>query len=162
MKKDLKAVHVLTGTLIAVFLFVSVSCDNGTDPAPVLPSNTIIGSWEMTTIIMHDTPVGELTIPAAQFLAMSATGAAKSVLNFQEGGEASVVTTYEDSSQDTISGTWSSEGVNLTVEGAGIDDTVTFEVDESTLTLTRTMAINFVPDGPKEDIVIDMIYNRIN
>ncbi|MBE0643002.1 MAG: lipocalin family protein [Bacteroidetes bacterium] len=160
MKNILKPVHVLSATIIAI-IFISVTgCDNSTDPAPASP-DTFVGAWEMTTIIMHDTPIGEMTIPAAQFLGMSGTGAAKSVLRFKDDGSASVITTYTDSSQDTISGTWSEDGNNLTVTGAGIDDTVQFKVEGNSLTLTRVMAINFVPDGPKQDIVVDMKYTRI-
>ncbi|MBN1446610.1 MAG: lipocalin family protein [Bacteroidetes bacterium] len=160
MSKNLIRWQIFSGTLIAMILFAAAACDNGTDPAPAAPGS-IVGVWEMTTIVMYDTPVGELTIPAAQFLQMSGTGAAKSVLEFREDGSASVVTTYADSSQDTIQGTWSADGNNLTVAGAGIDDIVQSKVDGNTLTLTRTMAINFVPDGPKEDIVVDMKYTRI-
>ena len=158
---NLKRVHIFSGALIAIMLFVATACDNATDPAPVVP-DTIVGAWEMTTIVMYDTPIGEMTIPAAQFLGMSGTGAAKSVLEFKTGGAAAVFTTYSDSSQDTISGTWSATGNNLTVTGAGIDDTVQFKVDATLLTLTRIMAINFTPTDPKQDIVVDMKYTRIN
>ena len=141
--------------------FICSSCDNATDPEQNA-GGSIIGTWQMVTIKMYDTPVGELTIPASQFLEMSGTGATKSILQFNEDGTASVATTYEDSSQDTIAGTWTSEGDDLIVEGAGIDDTVSYLVDGNTMTLTRIMAINFTPEGPKEDIVVDMIYNRVN
>jgi hypothetical protein len=160
VKKNLKLVRMFSGTLIAAILFAGIGCDNSTDPDPV-DNNTFIGVWEMTTIVMHDTPIGEMTIPAAQFLGMSGTGAAKSVLAFEQNGTASVFTTYTDSSQDTISGTWSLDGNTLAVAGAGIDDTVQYNVDGSTLILTRVMAINFTPESPKEDIVVDMKYARI-
>lgn len=155
--------NVLVGIIIAtmsIFLFTGSSCDNGTDPKPK-ENGSIVGTWQMVTIKMHDTPIGEMTIPAAQFLGMSETGAKASVLQFTVDGSASVLTTYADDSQDSIPGTWTSEGDKLTVEGAGIDDTVTFKVDGDTMTITRVMAINFVPDTPKEDITIDFIYNRI-
>lgn len=160
MSTNLKRLQIFSGTLVAMILFAATACDNGTDPAPA-DTSTFIGVWEMTTIIMYDTPVGEMTIPAAQFLGMSGTGAAKSVLEFRQDGTASVVTTYTDTSQDTLAGTWSADGNNLAVSGAGIDDTVQVKVEGNTLTLTRTMAINFTPDGPKEDIVVDMKYTRI-
>ncbi|PLX31608.1 MAG: hypothetical protein C0600_05165 [Ignavibacteria bacterium] len=160
MKEQQKLMRVLSGTLIAAILLIGAGCDNGTDPDPVVP-DTHIGVWEMTTIVLYDTPIGTMTIPAAQFLGMSGTGAAKSILEFKDDGTASVITTYDDSSQDTISGTWTEDGNNLIVSGAGIDDTVQFTVDATTLTITRTMAINFTPEGPKEDIVVDMVYTRI-
>lgn len=160
MNTNRKRVHIPFGALIAIILFAATGCDNGTDPAPAVP-DTFIGVWEMTTIVMYDTPVGELTIPAAQFLESSGTGARKSVLEFREDGSASVVTTYADSSQDTISGTWSENGNSLIVTGAGIDDTVQYKVDGNALTLTRTMAINFTPTDPKVDIVVDLKYSRI-
>lgn len=160
MNRSPQRLPIVTGTLIAIMLLVAVACDNGTDPDPV-DTNTFIGVWEMTTIVMYDTPIGEMTIPAAQFLGMSGTGAAKSVLEFEEGGTVSVYTTYTDSSQDTISGSWSTAGDDLAVSGAGIDDTVQYNVDGSTLILTRVMAINFTPESPKQDIVVDMKYARI-
>jgi hypothetical protein len=161
MNRSLQRIPIVTGTLFAIMLLVAVACDNGTDPDPVTPSETFIGTWEMTNIVMYDTPIGEMTIPAAQFLGMSGTGAAKSVLQFEQNGTVAVFTTYTDSSQDTISGTWSVDGNDLAVSGAGIDDTVQYKVDASILTLTRVMAINFTPESPKEDIVLDMNYTRI-
>ena len=148
----------LIGVLILVFVFICSSCENGTEPEQ---TGSIVGTWQMVSIKMYDTPIGELTIPATQFLEMSGTGATTSILQFDEDGSASVITTYNDSSQDTIAGTWTADGENLIVEGAGIDDTVSFNVSGDTMTLTRTMEINFVPDEPKQDIVLDMIYNRV-
>jgi hypothetical protein len=160
MRKLTNILPGLISVIITVMLFTCSSCDNGTEPAPK-QNGSIVGTWQMVSIKMYDTPIGDLTIPAAQFLEMSGTGATTSILQFIEDSSASVITTYEDSSQDTIAGTWTSDGNSLTVEGAGIDDTVLFNVEGDTMTLTRTMAINFTPDSPKEDIVIDMIYNRV-
>ncbi|MBR9975728.1 MAG: lipocalin family protein [Bacteroidetes bacterium] len=160
MNKRLTLSRCISCVIVAVVLFSAVGCDNETDPVQPV-NNTIIGSWDMTVIVMYDTPVGELTIPAAQFLAMGAEGAAKSTLQFRDDNTASVVTTYTDSHQDTISGTWSTNGNSLTVQGAGIDGTVQFTVDATTLVLTRTMPIAFTPGGPTQDIVLDMKYNRI-
>ena len=160
MRKLTNLLPGLIGVIVTVMLLAFSSCDNATDPEPK-KEGSIIGTWQMVTIKMYDTPVGELTIPAAQFLEMSGTGATKSILQFNEDNTASVTTTYEDTSQDTIDGTWSADGNNLSVEGAGIDDTVTFEVDGDRMSLTRTMPINFTPEGPKEDIVVEMIYNRV-
>ncbi len=160
MRKSTNLLPGLISVIITVMLFTCSSCDNGTEPAPK-QNGSIVGTWQMVTIKMYDTAVGDLTIPAAQFLLMSGTGATTSILQFNEDGSASVTTTYTDSSPDTIAGTWTSDGNSLTVEGAGIDDTVSFNVDGDTMTLTRTMAINLVPNGPKEDTIVDMIYNRV-
>lgn len=155
-----KLMRIAAGVLVAVTLLISAGCDNGTDPDPVVPA-TFIGVWQMTTIIMYETPIGTMTIPAAQFLAMSGTGAAKSILEFKEDGTASVLTTYDDNSQDTIAGTWTEQGDSLTVSGAGLDDTVQWKAEATKLTLTRVMAINFTPESPKQDIVVDMVYTRV-
>ncbi len=160
MRKLTNILPGLMGVIVTVMLFTFSSCDNATDPEPK-QGGSIIGTWQMVTIKMYDTPVGELTIPATQFLEMSGTGATTSILQFNEDSTASVTTTYEDASQDTIDGTWTADGDDLTVEGAGIDDTVSFDVEGDTMTLTRIMAINFTPESPKEDIVVDMIYNRV-
>ena len=150
--------------LILLMLAVGAGCDGGAENLP--EPDPIVGSWQMVTIVMYDTPVGILTGPAAQFLAMSGTGAAESVLEFRQDdgtdGTATVTTTYDDNSQDTMDGTWTAEGTELTVVGAGIDGTVTYRIEEdTTLTLTRTMPISFVPNTPEEDIVLDMVYNRV-
>ncbi len=160
MRKAANLIPGLSIVIITGLLFICSSCDNATDPEPK-KQGSIIGTWQMVTIKMYDTPIGELTIAASQFLEMSGTGATKSVLQFNEDGSASVATTYIDSSQDTIPGTWTSDGNNLMVEGAGIDDTVSYDVNGDEMTLSLTMAINFTPEAPKEDVEIDMIYNRI-
>lgn len=158
MRKFTNILPALFGAIILVFLFTIISCDSGTESKN---EGTIIGAWQMVTIKMYDTPVGTLTIQAEQFLSMSGTGATTSILQFNEDGSAFVATTYTDSDPDTINGTWTSDGDSLTVVGAGIDDTVSFNVDGTTLTLTRIMAINLTPDAPKEDTTIDMIYSRV-
>lgn len=148
----------LITVIFAVLICTCTSCNNTTEPEK---EDTIVGTWQMVTIMMYDTPAGTLTIPAAQFLAMSETGATTSVLQFNEDGSASVATTYSEANPDTIAGTWVADGDQLTVVGAGIDDTVTFKVDDDVLTLSRIMSINFVPNTPKQDVNIDMIYDRI-
>ena len=159
----IKSTNIITGlisVMILIMLFSYSGCDNSTDPDQK-EEGSIIGTWQMETIKMYDTPIGELTVSATQFLEMSGTGATNSILQFNEDSSASVITTYNDSSQDTISGTWTFVGDSLHVVGAGIDDTVGYGVDGNQMTLTRIMAINFTPNAPKEDIVIDMIYKRI-
>ena len=146
--------------LVNLMLITIISCDKSTEPEPK-PEGTIIGSWQMVTIIMYDTPVGDLTIPAATFLELSETGATSSLLQFNEDGTAAVITTYQDAPQDTIDGTWSADGDQMSVQGAGIDTTVTFKVDGDTMSLTRTMPINLTPEAPKEDIVVKMVYSRV-
>jgi len=160
MKKSTNIITSLIGVIYLVILFTCSSCDNSTDPKPK-EKGSIIGTWQMATIKMYDTPIGELTIPASQFLGMSGTGATESILQFNEDNSASVTTTYNDSTQDTIPGTWTLVGDSLNIVGAGMDDTVGYGVDGNVMTLTRIMAINFTPTSPKEDIVIDMIYNSI-
>ncbi len=115
----------------------------------------------MVSVILKDTPIGDLTLPAAQFLAMSETGATTSTMQFNEDGTASLLTTYADSADDVVPGTWSKEGDKLTINGAGIDDTVTYKVDGNTLTLSMIMPIDFDSDGTPEDIKVDMVYNKI-
>ena len=91
---------------------------------------------------------------------MSGTGATSSTLQLNENGTASVKTTYADSDDDVIGGTWSQEGNKLIIGGAGIDDTVPYAVDGNTLTLTLTMPVDFDSDGVADETEIDMIYKR--
>lgn len=160
MRKLTTKWHGVLAVLMTVMLFIFISCDKSTEPEPK-PEGSIIGTWRMVTIILYDTPVGNLTIPAATFLELSETGATTSTLQFNEDGTAAVITTYEDAPQDTIDGTWSAEGDQMAVQGAGIDTTVTFKVDGDNMSLTRTMPINLTPEAPKEDIVVEMKYSRV-
>jgi hypothetical protein len=139
-------------------LTTSSSCDKGTEPKK---SGSMFGAWRMVRVVMNDTPFGDMRFTAENFLQMSGTGATASVLRINEDGSASVTTTWEDSSETVIPGTWTIDGNRLTMDGAGIDDTVLVDVDADTLTLTRTMPIDFYSDGSPEDTEIDMIYSRI-
>ena len=162
MKKSTNIITGFLGVIYLVMLFSYSSCDNSTDPDPdPKEKGSIIGTWQMVTIKMYDTQVGDLTVPASQFLGMSGTGATQSILQFNADSSASVTTTYSDSTQDTIPGTWTIIGDSLNVVGAGIDDTIGYGVEGNVMTLTRIMAINLLPTSPKEDIVLDMIYNGI-
>ena len=145
---------------IAMSLFVGSGCDedNGVEPKE---NKSIVGSWRLSSVKMKGTPVGELTLPAAQFLEMSETGATTSTLRFSEDGSASLITTYADSADDVVAGSWTKNGDKLTIDGAGIDDTVTYNVDGNTLTLTMMMPIDFYSDGTPEDTELDMIYTRL-
>jgi hypothetical protein len=161
MRKSTNVIKVIIGTILIAMLFTFSSCDNATDSDPQ-QEGSIIGTWLMVNIKLYATPVGDLSMEATQFLEMSGTGASISVLQFDEGGTASVTTTYTDTSQDTVGGSWTLNGDSLTVVGAGIDGTVGYEVNGDSMTLTRIMQINFVPDTPTEPIKTEMRYDRIN
>ena len=145
-------------TLMMLGLFTGSSCDNGTQPKT---AESIVDTWQMTQVVMKDTPVGDLTFTAAQFLGMSGTGAATSTLRFNADGTASLTTTYTEGDDVVVPGTWSTNGDKLTLDGAGIDDTVPYDIDRDTLTLTVTMPIDFAGDGTAEDTEIDMIYTKV-
>lgn len=145
-------------SVITLNLFTNSSCEKGVEPEKNV---SIIGTWRMVNVKMKDTLLGDLTLTAEYFLEMSGTGATSSILQINEDGTASVTTTYTDSSEVVVPGTWTIDGNKLTMEGAGIDDTVTYEVDGNTLTLTMIMSIDFDSNGTPEDIEIDMIYNRM-
>ncbi|MBN1560981.1 hypothetical protein JW998_12080, partial [candidate division KSB1 bacterium] len=91
--------HIYNRTIVSLFVFalmlilVGSGCDkdNGVEPEK---NQSIIGAWRMVSVTLKDTPIGDLTLPAAQFLEMSGTGATTSTLRFNEDGSASVTTTY--------------------------------------------------------------------
>ena len=155
MRTYRRIVLLVIASAIMLTLFTGSSCDNGVE------EGTIVGTWRMVSVLMKNTPVGDLTFTAEVFLEMSGTGATSSTLQFNEDGTASLTTTYEDGSEDVVPGTWAIEGDQLTLDGAGIDDTITFNIDGNTLTLTIIMPIDFDNDGVAEDTEIDMIYNRV-
>ena len=105
--------------------------------------------------------MGNLYLTANIFLQMSGTGATSSTLQLNEDGSASVTTTYEDDSEEEVPGTWTIEGNQLNLVGAGIDDIVPYSINGNTLTLTLTLPVDFDSDGTSEDTEIDMIYNRL-
>jgi hypothetical protein len=155
-----RTIRLLLVSALLLFLVVGNGCDkdNGVEPEK---NQSIIGAWRMVSVILKDTPIGNLTLPAAQFLEMSGTGATTSTMRFNEDGSASLTTTYADSADDVVAGTWSKDGDKLTIGGAGIDDTVGYKVDGSTLTLTMMMPIDFNSDGTAEDTEIDMVYTKL-
>ena len=111
-------------------------------------NESLEGSWRLTSVTLKGTPVGDMTLPAAQFLELSGTGATTSTMQFNEDGSAAVTTTYE-------------EGDKLVIVGAGIDDTVPYAIDGSTLTLTIILPIDFASDGNPVDTEIDMVYTKL-
>jgi hypothetical protein len=145
---------------IILSLIVGSGCkeDNGVEPQENV---SLEGSWRLTSVTLRDTPVGDMTLAAAQFLEMSGTGATTSTMQFNEDGSAAVTTTYEEGDDEVIPGTWNKDGDNLVIVGAGIDDTVPYSIAGSTLTLTITLPIQFDPEGSAEDTEIDMIYAKL-
>jgi hypothetical protein len=145
---------------IIISLLVASGCkdDNGVEPQQ---NESLEGSWRLTTVILRDTPVGDMTIAAAQFLEMSGTGATTSTMQFNEDGSAALITTYEDADDEVVPGTWSKDGDNLIIVGAGMDDTVPYAIEGNRLTLTIILPISFAPELPEEDTVIDMIYTKL-
>ena len=145
---------------IILSLIVGSGCkeDNGVEPQQ---NASLEGSWRLTTVTLKETPVGTMTMSAAQFLEMSGTGATTSTMQFNQDGSAALTTTYEEGDDEVVPGTWSKDGNNLVIVGAGIDDTVPYSINGSTLTLTITLPIQFDPEGAAEDTDIDMIYAKL-
>jgi hypothetical protein len=110
---------------------------------------------------LKDTQVGDIIVPAAQFLEMSGTGAKTSTLQFKEDSTVTLITTYEDADDEMVPGTWSEDGDKLIIDGAGIDDTVPYDIDGSTLTLTIILPIAIDPSGPEEDTNVEMFYIKL-
>jgi hypothetical protein len=153
----------LFASAIILGLVVGSGCkeDNGVEPQNNESNESLEGSWRLTTVTLKDTPVGDMTLPAAQFLEMSGTGATTSTMQFTEDGSAAVTTTYEDADDEVIPGTWRKESDKLVIEGAGIDQTVPYAIDGSTLTLTIILPIDFDSDGTADDTDVDMIYTKL-
>jgi hypothetical protein len=145
---------------LALALVAGAGCDKDNGAEPV-KDQSIIGAWRLASITIKDTPIGDFKVPAAQFLAMSGTGATTSTLRFNEDGSVILTTTYADSADGVVPGTWTAEGDTLTIVGAGLDGTIGYDVDGNTLALTRRMPIDFDFDGIPEDREIDMIYKRL-
>jgi hypothetical protein len=153
----------LFASAIILGLVVGSGCkeDNGVEPQNNESNESLEGSWRLTTVTLKDTPVGDMTLPAAQFLEMSGTGATTSTMQFTEDGSAAVTTTYEEGDDVVIPGTWRKESDKLVIEGAGIDQTVPYAIDGSTLTLTIILPIDFDSDGTADDTDVDMIYTKL-
>jgi hypothetical protein len=155
-----RKISLLFVSAILLSLVVGSGCkeDNGVEPQK---NESLEGSWRLTSVTMKDTPVGDITLTAAQFLEMSGTGATTSTMQFNEDGSAALTTTYEDADDEVVPGTWSKDGDKLIIVGAGIDDTVPYAINGSTLTLTIILPIKFDPDGTAEDTEINMVYTKL-
>ena len=145
---------------IILSLVVGSGCkeDNGVEPQK---NESLEGSWRLTSVTLKETPIGSLTLSAAQFLEMSGTGATTSTMQFNEDGSAALTTTYEEADDEVVPGTWSKDSDKLVIVGAGIDDTVPYAITGSTLTLTIILPIDFESDGTTVDTEIDMIYTKL-
>lgn len=149
-------------TLFTVSLIMFSGCsedDNGVSPENT--SETLVGTWKFKAATMYDTPVGDLTFSADAMLSQSGTGAVSSVVQLNEDGTAATTTKYDDGTEETVEGTWTSEGDQITVEGAGLDDTFTYRFSSGDLIITMIMPIDFAQDGNLIDIRVDMVYERI-
>jgi len=155
-----RKIRLLLVSALLLILVAGTGCDkdDGVEPEK---NQSIIGTWRMVSVTLKDTPIGDLTVPAAQFLSMSETGATTSTLQFNADGSAALTTTYADKADDVVAGTWAKEGDKLTIGGAGIDDTVGYHVDGNSLTLTMIMPIDFDSNGVAEDTEIDMVYTKL-
>jgi len=160
MKSISRKIPLLFVSVILLSLVVGNGCkdDNGVEPQENV---SLEGSWRLTSVILKDTPVGDMTIPAAQFLEMSGTGATTSTMQFNEDGTAALTTTYKEVDDEIIPGTWSKDGDKLVIVGAGIDATVPYAINGSTLNLTIILPIDFDSDGTAEDTYVDMIYTKL-
>jgi hypothetical protein len=94
-------------------------------------------------------------------LAQSGTGAVSSVLQINEDGTAATTTGYADGTEDTVEGIWSADGNELTVNGAGLDEALSYRFSNGDLIITMMMAIDFAQNGNFIDIQVDMVYERI-
>lgn len=160
MRTDHRTMGRAVVSVLAIILIFGSGCDkdNGAEPEK---NQSLIGAWRMSRVVIKDTPIGDFPVAASQFLELSGTGATTSTLRFNEDGSASLTTTYADSADEVIAGTWTQEGDQLTIHGAGFDETVGYAVDGNTLTLTRMMPIDFDFDGTAEDREVDMVYSRL-
>lgn len=150
--------YILLMLLTMTLFVVMVGCE---DDAQDDVNTAITGSWRMASVVIKDTPIGDLTMTADAFLGSSETGALTSTMTFNEDGTAYVTTTYENDPDDVVQGTWEKDGDLLVIVGAGIDDTVGYMLDDTELTLTVTMPIDFEGDGTAEDTEIDMTYTLL-
>jgi hypothetical protein len=161
MKKTIKIFRALAILLFALSLVAFNGCKDDDSVGPDDSDDTLIGKWKLKSATLKNTPIGDISLTADAMLAQSGTGAVSSFLQINEDGTAATTTEYEDGSDDTVEGTWSAEGDQLTVNGAGLDDTMTFRFNSGDLIITMTMAIDFAQDGNLIDIQVDMIYDRI-
>ena len=154
-----KLLFLLAPALILSLVAVSgCSKDSATEPEQ---DASLVNSWRLTTVTLKDTQVGDIIVPAAQFLELSGTGAKTSTLEFKEDGTVTLTTTYDGADDDVVPGTWSKDGNKLIITGAGIDDTVPYDIDGNTLTLTIILPIAIDPNGPEEDTDVEMKYTKL-
>ena len=155
-----RKIQVLFVSAMILSLVAASGCkeDNGVEPVPDAP---LEGSWRMTNVVLRDSPVGDITMTAAQFLEMSGTGAQTSTMQFNEDGTAALITTYDEGEDEVVPGTWSKDGDTLVIDGAGMDATVPYAIKGNTLTLTIILAIAFDPEAPAEDTNVDMVYAKL-
>jgi hypothetical protein len=156
MRKALK--YIVISILSISLLLVFGGCEEDGDDEQ---KYSVIGSWLMSSVVLKDTPIGDLTMTASGFLGQSGTGAQTSTLILNEDGTAATITSYEAAPDSTEPGTWSQDGNKLAIEGAGIDDIVPFSVGSTSLTLTLTIPIDFDLDGVADDTQVDMTYEKI-
>ena len=127
--------HLITAftTILALGLFLSAGCEE--DAEDVVSASELIGSWSMTGVT-----AGSVTMTTAQ-LASLAGGTASITVTYSVDNtlSASVTTTVSGStSTDTVTGTCTTSGSQLTVNIEGVTQTVTYNVSGSTLSLTMT------------------------
>ena len=157
MRHALKYIFISVLSIMLLMVFTGCEEDGSDDEQEY----SVVGSWLMSSVVLKDTPIGDLTLTASGFLGQSGTGAETSTLNLNEDGSAATITTYEAAPDSTEPGTWTRDGNRLAIEGAGIDDSVPFSVDSETLTLTLTMPIDFDMNGVAEDTQVDMTYQKL-
>jgi|GEM_PF-3292687 len=158
MKRRTYRIIFATLLIIGTALVSSCSSDSGSEPEE---NTTLTGSWQMKSVTMKGTPVGNLTLSAESFLGMSGTGAVRSVLTLNEDGSAVTVTSYEAAADHSEPGQWLLDGDLLSIDGAGIDDSVPYLLQNRILTLTVIMAIDFEQDGTAQDTEVDMSYEKL-
>ncbi|MDZ7722622.1 MAG: hypothetical protein U5R06_07355 [candidate division KSB1 bacterium] len=156
--RTIRILVLLIASALMQVLFIGSSCDNGVESKK---EESIVGNWRMSNVVMKNTPVGDMSMTAEQFLELSGTGATSSVLLLNEDGSASVTTTYTGSSDVVVDGTYSLNGDELIINDVGIDNIVGYDIDGNTLTITVMMPIDFDSDGTDEDIEVDMVYNKV-
>ena len=156
--RTIRILVLIIAAAVMQILFTGSSCDNGVESKK---DESIVGTWRMSDIVMKNTPVGNMSMTAEQFLELSGTGATSSTLQLNEDGTASVTTTYSEGSDVVADGTWSLNNDKLIINDVGIDDIVTYDIDGKKLTITVMMPIDFDADGTDENIEVDMVYTKL-
>lgn len=157
MRPVIRIMMLILVSVIAAGLFTGSSCDNGTGSN----GGSIIGTWRFDSVTIHDTPIGDMDLSAEAFLNMSETGVTSMTLQVNEDGTAMLTDTNGDGSQTLIPGTWTETDGEVTITGAGMDESAAFDVKKNTLTVTMSMGIDFYGNGNETDVQIDMIWKRV-